>query len=72
MAWTKLLAGPLWIQWVRTVFFLLLFGEYVRLVLTTEVASYRVIVMLVWGVISAASLVSLVREIRQRSGPHNS
>ncbi len=69
MTSTKWLGGPLWFQWARTVVFLLLFAEYLRLVVTTDSAAYRVVVMIVLGVVSAASLVSLIREIRRGSGP---
>jgi hypothetical protein len=71
MTWTRILGGPLWFQWARTVVFLLLFAEYLRLVTTTDAASYRVVVTALWGVIAIASLIALVREIRRRSGPDN-
>ena len=67
MSKAKILGGPLWYQWVRTVLFLLLFAEYLRLVTTTDVASYRLVVTAVLGIISVASLVSLVRAIRTKS-----
>ena len=69
MAWTKILGGPLWFQWVRTAVFLLLFAEYMRLVITAESPSYRIAVMIIWGVLSAFSIVALVKEIRGDSGP---
>lgn len=71
MAWTKVLGGPLWFQWVRTAVFFLLFIEYTRLVVTADAASYRIAVMMVWGFLSVISLVSLVQEIRRNSGPRN-
>jgi hypothetical protein len=71
MPWTKILGGPLWFQWARTVVFLLLFAEYLRLVMTTDVASYRIAVMMIWAVVSVFSLVSLVQAIRPKSGPHD-
>ena len=69
MAWTKIFGGPLWFQLVRTLVFTAIFAEYLRLVVTAEVASYRIAVMVVWGVVSAVSIVALVREIWSRSGP---
>ena len=71
MAWTRIFEGPLWFQWARTIVFTLLFAEYLRLVVTTEVAPYRIAVMVVLGVVSAVSVVALVREIRGRSGSSN-
>ena len=65
MSW-KILDGPMWFQWARTLVFLLLFAEYVRLVMTTDVASYRVAVTVVLAVVFAASLVSLVQAIRRK------
>lgn len=69
MTWMKILGGPLWLQWARTVVFVLLFAEYVRLVTTTDSASYRFVVTAIWGVVTAVSVGLLVREIRRRSGP---
>lgn len=43
MSW-KILDGPMWFQWVRPLVFLPLFAEYMRLAVTTDVASYRVAV----------------------------
>lgn len=67
MVWTKVLGGPLWFQWARTAAFLLLFAEYLRLATTTDVATYRIAVMIVWAVLSVISLVSLVNAIRQEN-----
>jgi len=67
MSWTNLLGGPLWFQWARTTVFLLLFAEYVRLITVTDVATYRIAVMIVWAVLSVISLVSLVKAIRQKN-----
>ena len=71
MAWTKFLGGPLWFQWARTIVFTLLFAEYLRLVITADAVSYRIVIMVVWGVIAAVSAVALVREIRESAGPHD-
>jgi len=65
MTW-KILAGPIWFQWARTLVFLLLFAEYMRLVMTTDVASYRLAVTVILAVVFAASLVSLVNAIRHK------
>jgi hypothetical protein len=72
MSWTKILDGPLWFQWARTVVFVLLFAEYMRLVMTTDVASYRTVVMIIWAILSVVSIVSLVQAIRQNPGSHDS
>jgi len=71
MSW-KILGGPLWFQWARTLVFLLLFAEYMRLVMTTDVASYRVVVTVVLAIVFAVSLVSLVQAIRQKHESHDS
>lgn len=71
MAW-KILGGPLWFQWARTLVFLLLFAEYMRLVVTTDVASYRVAVTAILAIIFAVSLVSLVQAIRHKPKPDES
>ena len=63
----KISGGPLWFQWVRTAVALLLFAEYMRLVLTTDVAPYRVVVTGVLAIVFLASLVVLVRAIVQKS-----
>jgi len=65
-----ILSGPLWFQWARTIVFLLLFAEYMRLVLTTDVASYRVAVTVVLAIIFGVSLVSLVLAIQHKSQLH--
>jgi len=66
MTW-KILAGPIWFQWARTLVFLLLFAEYMRLVMTTDVASYRLAVTVILAVVFTASLVSLVNAIRHKT-----
>ena len=71
MSW-KILGGPLWFQWARTLVFLLLFAEYMRLVMTTDVASYLVVVTVVLAIVFAVSLVSLVQAIRQKHESHDS
>ena len=71
MAWQKLFGGSIWFQWARTIVFVLLFAEYVRLVLTTDTASYRIAVMLVLGIVSVASLIALVQAMRQRAEPRD-
>ena len=63
----KILGGPRWFQWARTVVFLLLFAEYIRLVMTTDVVSYRVAVTVVLAIVFAVSLVSFVQAIRHES-----
>ena len=72
MSWTKLLGGPLWYQWARTLVFLLLFAEYMRLIVTTDVASYRIVVTIVLAIIAVFSVVSLVHTIRQKPKSHDS
>jgi hypothetical protein len=72
MSQKKIPGGPLWYQWARTVVSLLLFAEYMRLVLTTDVASYRVAVTGVLAIVFGVSLVSLVRAIRYKSKLHES
>jgi hypothetical protein len=67
MSWAKILGGPLWMQWTRTLVFLLLFAEYMRLVMTTDVASYRIVVTVVLAIAFAVSSVSLVQAIRHKS-----
>ncbi len=67
MSQNKIPGGPLWIQWVRTVVLLLLFAEYMRLVLTTDVAPYRVVVTGVLAIALGYSVVGLVRAIRYKS-----
>jgi len=49
--------------------FLLLFAEYMRLVVTTDVASYRVAVTAILAIVFAVSLVSLVQAIRHKPKP---
>ena len=71
MAW-KILGGPLWFQWARTLVFLLLFAEYMRLVVTTDVASYRIAVTMLLAIALGFSLVSLIRAIRYKSKLHGS
>ena len=71
MLW-KMLGGPMWFQWARTLVFLLLFAEYMRIVMTTDVASYRVVVTVVLAIVFSASLVSLVKAIKQKSKPDDS
>jgi hypothetical protein len=71
MSW-KILGGPLWFQWARTLVFLLLFAEYMRLVLMTDVASYRLVVTAILAITFAVSLVSLVQTIRHKSNPDES
>ena len=68
MLW-KMLGGPMWFQWARTLVFLLLFAEYMRIVMTTDVASYRVVVTVVLAIVFSASSVSLVKAIKQKSKP---
>ena len=63
--------GPLWFLWARAVVFLLLFAEYMRLVLTTDVASYRVVVTGVFAIAFGFSVVQLVRAIRHKSSNAN-
>ena len=67
MTESKIPGGPLWMHWTRTVGFLLLFAEYMRLVLTTDVAQYRKVVAALLGVVSIFSLISLVRAIRYKA-----
>ena len=67
-----LLGGPIWFQSARTVVFLLLFAEYMRLVLMTDVASYRVAVTVILAIAFGTSLVSLVQAIRHKSKHHES
>ena len=67
MARPRFFGGPLWLQWARTAVFLLLFAEYLRLVATTDVLTYRTAVMIVWAVLSLISLVSLVKTIREKN-----
>ncbi len=71
MSGTKFLGGPLWFQWARTLVFLLLFAEYMRLIVTTDVASYRIVVAIVWAVLAIFSLVSLLQTIRQKPKAHD-
>jgi hypothetical protein len=71
MSW-KILGGPLWFQWARTIVFLLLFAEYMRLVLMTDVASYRLVVTAILAITFAVSSVSLVQTIRHKSNPDES
>jgi hypothetical protein len=71
MSW-KILGGPMWFQWARTLVFLLLFAEYMRLVMTTDVASYRVAVTVVLAIVFAASLVSLIKAIKDKPEPDES
>jgi ABC-type transport system involved in cytochrome c biogenesis permease subunit len=71
MSW-KILGGPLWFQWARTLVFLLLFAEYMRLVLAIDVASYRLVVTAILAITFAVSLVSLVQTIRHKSNPDES
>jgi hypothetical protein len=59
--------SPLWFQWLRTFVFLLLFCDYTRLVVTTDVPPHRVVVMLVWAVLAGWSLVMLLRTLRKNS-----
>jgi len=66
MAENKIPGGPLWMHWTRTVACLLLFAEYMRLILTTDVAQYRKVVAVLLGVVLIFSLVSLVRAIRYK------
>ena len=67
-----ILGGPLWLQWSRTIVFLLLFAEYIRLVITTDVAAYRVVVTVVLAIVFVVSLISLVQAIRQKPKPDGS
>ena len=71
MSWAKMLGGPLWYQWARTLVFLLLFAEYMRLIVTTDVASYRIIVTIVLAILAIFSLVSLLQTIRQKPKSHD-
>jgi len=54
-------------HWVRTVAFLLLFAEYMRLVLTTDQPSYRLVVTALLGLVFAFFLITLIRAHRRRA-----
>ncbi len=55
-------------HWIRTGVVLLLFAEYLRLVLTTEAPSYRVFVTAFLGLVFAYSLITLLRAHGRRHG----
>ena len=59
--------GPIWLQWTRTIVLFLLLAEYVRLFLTSEQATYRVVVVGLLAIGFFISLLSLVRAMRARS-----
>lgn len=64
----KTIGGPMWLHWARTAVVFTLFAEYARLVLTTDVAPYRVVVMGGLAVLFGASLIILLRARRRRAG----
>jgi hypothetical protein len=64
---TRSARTPIWFHWARTGVFTLLFAEYLRLVLMTDVAPHRVVVMAILSIISGVSLIALLRAIRQGS-----
>jgi len=64
---TRIPGGPLWLHWARTGVLLLLAAEYMRLVFTTDVAAYRVVVFGVLTALFGLSAVMLVRALRFKS-----
>lgn len=54
-------------HWVRTVFFLLLAGENLRLLLTQGATPRRVIVLTLVALVFAYLLIMLIRALRQKA-----
>lgn len=65
---TRIFSRASWWQWCSLAISALMTAEYARLVLTTEVAAYRYLVLLVWA---GMTLFFLARIVRSYSGNQN-
>ena len=63
----KYFGAPLGWHWIRTGLVLLLFGEYARLVLTTDAPPHRLIITALLGLVFAYFLITLIRAYRQKA-----
>ena len=64
MATKRILGAPVWPYWVISVLIFALFAEYLRLVLTTNTPSYRIVVTVVLGIGFVVSLIRLLKAMR--------